>query len=161
MFDSLTPAELVQAMSNTLRKTVSSTGSAGSEFDQVQCLSGASIGRYLAQELAHARELTDWFRSRIDRALAEAASGGDDKDEDLCRDLARRIRPAVEINDMGDAIADFLRDLDNLPDTGQRRRAESLLHGCLRDLADRQVLMLLGEYPPEPDADDTDENPRN
>jgi hypothetical protein len=147
MFDSLTPDELVQAMSNTLRSAASATP--GSEFDQVQCLSGASIGRYLAQELAHRRELEAWFRDRVDDALTEAAASDDGSFGSRCHRLARRIRAADDIDACGGEIADYLRGLDELPATDGRKQATSLMHRCLRELADRQVRMLIGEYPGE------------
>lgn len=149
MFDSLTPDELVQAMSNTLRSVASSAGTSDSEFDKVQCLSGASIGRYLAQELAHSRELEDWFRGRIDDALTEAAAGDEGSSGSRCHHLSLRIRSADDIDESGGEIADYLRGLDELPVTDGRRHATSQMHRCLRELADRQVQMLLGEYPPE------------
>lgn len=146
MFDSLTPDELVQAMSNALRSAASSVATSGSEFDQVQCLSGASIGRYLAQELAHGRDLERWFRDRVTRGLADSAAGADGSIENLCLDLSRRIRAADELDETGGEIAGFLRDLANLPGADGKEQAESMMHGCLRDLANRQVRMLLGEY---------------
>jgi hypothetical protein len=157
MFDSLTPDELVQAMSDTLRTVASSAGTFSSEFDQVQCLSGASIGRYLAQELAHGRELEAWFGRRVDETLAECGSD-DDLIESLGLDLYRRVNSADDIDESGGAIADYLRNLDKLPATEGRQRAESLMHRCLSELADRQVQMLLGEYPRVGEADDSTKN---
>jgi hypothetical protein len=151
MFDSLTPDELVRAMSNTLRSVASSTATPGSEFDQVQCLSGASIGRYLAEELAHARELDGWFRGRLDEVLTAGPAEENDPTEELRLELSRRIAADDDIDDHGGGIADYLRAVANLPDTEARRQATTRLHRCLRELADRHVLMLLGEYSAAPE----------
>lgn len=148
-------------MSNTLRSVGSSVSFADSEFDQVQCLSGSSIGRYLSHELAHAPDLMDWFRSRVGQALNAAADGEDDEVGRLCLDLAGRIRLSGDVTEMGGEIADFLRDLATLPGTDRRHRAELLMHRCLRDLADRQVLMLLGKYPEGVRDDEPSEGPGN
>lgn len=158
MFDSLTPDELVQAMSNTLRTVASSDRTTDSEFDQVQCLSGASIGRYLAQELAHGRDLEAWFRGRVDEALVEGASS-EDSIESRCLHLSRRIRAAEDIDESGGEISNYLRYLDSLPGTEGKRLAEALMHRCLRDLADRQVQMLLGEYSGEPETENSPKSP--
>ena len=158
MFNSLTPSELVRAMSRTLRSVAGPSGRPTSEFDMVQCLSGASIGRYLSEELARGRELEDWFRRRVDDALTEGAAGGDGSLQRHCFQLARRIRASDDIDVCGGEIADYLRRLDTLPDTGGNRYAAALMRQCLRELADRHVQLLLGEYPETNDADSSRPN---
>ena len=121
MFNPLTPAELVSALSNLLRDAGRSDGERD-PFDQAQLLAGYSIGKYLAAELAGGPAILTWFRDALAAELED--------------DDAQQVSAAADFAELGTILSRVLAELPL--ESPMRTR----LHSLLRELADREIALL-------------------
>jgi len=121
MFNPLTPAELVSALSTLLRDAGRGEGPRD-PFEQAQLHAGYSIAKYLAAELDGGPGLLAWFREAVAAEL-----DGDD---------AGAARSAADFAALGELLS---RVLAGLP---AESPARTHIHALLRELAEREIALL-------------------
>lgn len=157
MFDSLTPAQLVETLARLLREAARWERPLD-EFQTSQLLSASSLARHLAAELSGAGAELARFAERaaaeMDAAAAEAT------DPQWCETLRRArsaitdgravMDPAQVAADLGGVLVDVLRAARRSSDPSAIRYQASL-RAVLADLVHRHVALLGGSIHEEVD----------
>lgn len=128
VFNALRSDELLVGIGQVLRATADSRGSL-EDYERSQLLSAFSVSRLLAAEQIAAPALLAWARAELGSAIGDAQDGP-------AAAARARLDGAATGVEVGEAIADLLRDLpaDDPRRAGVRR--------VLRELADREVAAL-------------------
>ncbi|MCW3010032.1 MAG: hypothetical protein JWO90_436 [Solirubrobacterales bacterium] len=128
MFNALRSEQLLVGVGRMLRAAADADGRL-EDYERSQVLSAYSVTRLLAAEQAAARELLEWTRAALDRALA-----GDERAEaQTARD---QFVAAVDGTELGDALVELLAALPREDPTRTR------VHGVLREMIDRELSAL-------------------
>lgn len=125
MFNQLTPAEIVTAIGQVLRRAGRRGGPAG-DFDRDQLLSAYSASRHLAVELAA-------FEAELRVFTGELAA--------IAPSTAAELSGELDPRRVGAVVGDLLAELRGRDDDEARRQREAV-HALLRRLADREVELL-------------------